>query len=849
MAATLSMGLLVLTAGALRPDGGTRSHPAASAFSSRISILRGGSEGVREKAGESGAAVRGKDAANSEDETFTFQAEMSELMSLLINTFYSNKDIFLRELVSNAADAIDKARLGRTGPEPADSATADGSAGCVGALDSGAPDSDFAIRLRADCAANTLTIEDNGIGMDRRDLVQFLGTVASSGTKAFMRSADSKLRRAHDGAREGGDAADSEGAEASGAEESTTAGSATSPASALIGQFGVGFYSAFLVAQHVAVYSRMRGGPLLVWESDASGSFRVRQPAVAEVRARVGADSGLASGGCGTAVVLRLKAGEEAFLAEATLADLVRTHCAFISAPVRLWARRRRLPSDPPPADEAEEDGVWDWRPLNAQRPLWLREPGEVGEGEYATFFRALSGETVAMAASAPSRSGGLGGELGAHAAERLPVARIHFEIDTARPGVALPRRIARLHRQAGSPRLQLRVLLFVGPPRAPASRGARDARAARARGGVGVGGGVRLYVRRVYVCDVGPPPAGARAEAGRRGAGEAGSRGLVSHGGVHLPEWALGCVCGVLDSDTIELNVSRERLRGSHAVVAMLVGEIVVARLLALLESMSDSSSDNVSDGQSGAEACVSDGRSGAEAFDAFYGAYATQLKLGVLEDEGARGRLLALLRFPSTRTGAVPAAGDTAAAAAAAEAAAGGAGGDAASGGGAADAAGSARLGGAPDRPLLASEMTTLAAYVSRMPREQKAIYYLSGESLRAIRAMPALERVTSRGFEVRAARLRLSGSQRTTPVAACVPARESPVSPSPPAVTCQPAWCCWPASSSACARSLPVRPPPHPLPPSPVPPLPPCTRPQLRPGRCSCWPSRSTSTCSQR
>ncbi|KAJ1639444.1 histidine kinase-like ATPase [Pavlovales sp. CCMP2436] len=230
MHGALALALLV---GATHLGAGHRSQGLArSAFGYvRLVQLRGGAgEGP-----EGHAAVGARAAAEragTQPEAFAFQAEMSQLMSLIVNTFYSNRDIFLRELISNAADAIDKAR---TGSLPA--------TGTEGALsqERGFPstftaDTEHGIRITSNVEAGTLAIEDSGVGMSRDDLVKFLGTVARSGTKAFMQVL------------------------------ATETGS-----SSLIGQFGVGFYSAFLVAERVTVFTRKAGAPLLKWESDGQG--------------------------------------------------------------------------------------------------------------------------------------------------------------------------------------------------------------------------------------------------------------------------------------------------------------------------------------------------------------------------------------------------------------------------------------------------------------------------------------------------------------------------------------------------------------------------------------------------
>ena len=280
-------------------------------------------------------------------QTYAFNADISQLMSLIINTFYSNKEIFLRELISNASDALDKIRYqSLTDPE---------------ALSTG---SELKIDIIADKQSKTLTIRDTGIGMTKADLVQNLGTIARSGTKAFM--------------------------------EAIQAGADLS----MIGQFGVGFYSAYLVADKVTVHSKNNADAQHVWESEAGNSFTVKE------------DSDYPDLKRGTAIVLHLKKDQEDFLNERTIKDLVKKHSEFIGFPISLQVEK----TEEKEVDEPEDEGKMDdegkddeakpkvedvtdddekkkdkkkekvtstsMELLNKQKPIWTRKPEEITKEE-----------------------------------------------------------------------------------------------------------------------------------------------------------------------------------------------------------------------------------------------------------------------------------------------------------------------------------------------------------------------------------------------------------------------------------------------------------------------------------
>ncbi|MCH8619130.1 molecular chaperone HtpG [Undibacterium sp. TS12] len=415
----------------------------------------------------------------SEKQTLGFQAEVKQLLQLMIHSLYSNKEIFLRELISNASDASDKLRF-----EAINNASLFEN------------DPELQIQVSFDKAARTITIADNGIGMSKADAIEHLGTIAKSGTKEFF----GKL---------------------SGDQQKDAA---------MIGQFGVGFYSGFIVADRITVESRRAGLPAdqaVRWESEGAGDFSVED---------------IEKVGRGTSITLHLREGEDEFLSAWKLKSVIRTYSDHISLPIKMQKEEW---------DEEKKEQVLkdELETVNQASALWARSKSEITPEQYDEFYKHVSHDYTA------------------------PLTHTHNRVEG---------------------RSEYTQLLYI-PSRAPFDMWDRNKR-----------GGIKLYVKRVFIMD--------DAE--------------------QLMPVYLRFVKGVIDSNDLPLNVSREILQESRDIKAIREGS--TKRVLGMLEDLANADGD--------------DAQTKKDKYTTFWKEFGQVLKEGIGEDHANKDRIAKLLRFAST-------------------------------------------------------------------------------------------------------------------------------------------------------------------------------------------------------
>lgn len=533
---------------------------------------------------------------------YEFQAEVSRLMDIIINSLYSNKDIFLRELISNSADALDKLRFVSL-TDKSQLGTGDDA------------NLEIQISVADEGGRKVLSIRDRGIGMTRDDLVNNLGTIAKSGTSAFLEQM-----------QKGGDLN-------------------------LIGQFGVGFYSAYLVADYIEVVSKHNNDTQHIWESGADGAFSISEDTTGEPLGR------------GTLIKIYLKDEAQEYVQEDKLKGLVSQYSEFINFPIYLWTTEQ-VEKDVPLTEEeleaqdleraekaekaqaekakAQEDGTAEddddkeaedeeelpttkkefvkeskWVQLNTQNAIWLREPRDISQADYEKFYQAVSKKP-----------------------EEKPMTYTHFKAEGD---------------------VEFKAVLFV-PDSCPADF--MDTFYQKRSS-------IKLYVRRVFISDD--------------------FEDLI-------PRY-LRWLVGLVDSDTLPLNVSREMLQAHSSLKT--IKKKLVRKALDMIRKVADAQEAAKQEPPEDAtEEALAQRDVDKDAYTKLWKEFGKALKMGVVEDAANRQRLAKLLRF-STSTSS--------------------------------------------------GNLTSLEEYVGRMKPDQKNILFIAGQSKEEVENSPFLEKLKRKSYEV--------------------------------------------------------------------------------------------------
>jgi heat shock protein beta len=543
-------------------------------------------------------------------ETFDFQADVSRIMDIIINSLYTHKEIFLREIISNASDALDKVKYSSLkDPE------------YMG------DQKNLEIRIDFDKDAKTLSVSDTGIGMTKADLIKNLGTVAKSGTTQFLEM----IGKTQD--------------------------------MNLIGQFGVGFYSAFLVANRVTVTSKHNNDPdQHIWKSAADGKFIVTKDPRGNTMKR------------GTRVTMHLKADAVEFCEQDKIKELVKKYSLFTNYPIYLYVSKEvtkqvdiededSVGADDYDEDEEHEDTkkdedvevseeedeeeeedtkkdkkktitetIWDWELINEQKAIWLRNKNEVKEEEYSELYKGISKDSEG------------------------PLAYTHFSAEGD---------------------IDFKSVLFIPQGK---SQDMFDSYQQKSSA-------LKLYVRRV----------------------------LINDEFEDLMPRYLNFIKGVVDSDSLPLNVSREQLQQLKLLKVM--SKKLVRKALDMMRMMAEEEDEEEEEGEEEdyddeeeqettdetkkTEETTEEGEEEEESkYEKFWKAWGKNIKLGVIEDAANRAKLAKLLRFFTTHS---------------------------------------------------KDELTSLDEYIARLPAGQEAIYYLPGDSVEAILKSPLLKKFEKHGIEV--------------------------------------------------------------------------------------------------